>query len=75
MQNLVMRERYMSFFTKSTRQKGESWKTYDEVQKIEHDGRFSGPRTKRVHSVSDQKQYAADPPPLIWVAGHHLKQV
>jgi hypothetical protein len=32
----------MSLFTNCTRKKGESWKTYDEVQEIKHDGRFNG---------------------------------
>tara|TARA_B100000497_G_scaffold84307_1_gene93988 strand:+ start:397 stop:498 length:102 start_codon:yes stop_codon:yes gene_type:complete len=33
----------MSLFTNSARKKGEGWKTYKEVQKIEHDGRFNSP--------------------------------
>ena len=49
-------------------------KTHNQVQNIEHNGCFDGPRTEREHSISDQKQNATEPPPLVRIIGHYFQE-
>ena len=37
-------------------QESQSRKTHNQVQNVEHNGCFNGPRTEREHSISDQEQ-------------------